>query len=218
MSTPPSSIGDDTAIANKRRSGRVIRKPETLYAATPADGAKRKRTATDDDQQGEDDDENEEEDESDSEEDDDADEEEVKDKSTRKAKTAARKPAAKRPKPNGEVNLPIRATTSKARRPAKRKAKTLDSAAAEEAGGLYAEVFARGHTLDDVVAEWIRKFNDHESAALAELINFVLRCAGCDGEVTQYDIEDPDCSPSRLGDLQQAFQAVSFLQRLPCPY
>ena len=54
----------------------------------------------------------------------------------RKTKAAApKKPAAKRPKTNGtSVALPVRAVARKGR---SKKAKGVDEAAAEEAGGLY---------------------------------------------------------------------------------
>lgn len=40
------------------------------------------------------------------------------------------------------------------------------------------------------------------------MVNFVLKCAGCDLQVTHEDIEDPDNCASKLGDLQDEFQAV----------
>lgn len=43
---------------------------------------------------------------------------------------------------------------------------------------------------------------------MADLVNFVLRSAGCDLEVTHEDIEDPDNCAGKLGDLQEEFQAV----------
>jgi cohesin complex subunit SA-1/2 len=48
---------------------------------------------------------------------------------------------------------------------------------------------------------------------VADLVNFVLRSAGCELEVSDEDIEDPDNCANRLGDLQEEFQAVCW----PCP-
>ena len=72
-----------------------------------------------------------------------------------------------------------------------------------------AEVFARGHTLADVAAEWLKSFEQHESQAVADLVNFVLKSSGCDLKITDTDVEDPDHCTSRVEDLQGEYQAVS---------
>jgi len=42
---------------------------------------------------------------------------------------------------------------------------------------------------------------------VCDLINFVLRCCGCQLQVDVHDIEDPDNAPSRIEDLQNEFHA-----------
>lgn len=42
---------------------------------------------------------------------------------------------------------------------------------------------------------------------MCELINFVLKCTGCDLQVDVHDIEDPDNAASKLDDLQAEYQA-----------
>ncbi|KEQ82553.1 STAG-domain-containing protein [Aureobasidium pullulans EXF-150] len=206
MSSPLSEAPEEAAPAanepRSRRSGRVLRKPELYIEETPA-ASKRKRDAGDEDQEDQNDDEEEsEEDESE------PGEEELREQKAKARKTKAaapKKPAAKRPKTNGtSVALPVRAVAKKGR---SKKAKGVDEAAAEEAGGLYAEVFARGKTLDEAAEDWLKSFEEHESRAVADLVNFVLRSAGCDLEVTHEDIEDPDNCAGKLGDLQEEFQA-----------
>jgi cohesin complex subunit SA-1/2 len=44
---------------------------------------------------------------------------------------------------------------------------------------------------------------------MTELINLVIRSAGCKIEVSQDDINDPDNCATRLQDIQEEFQAVS---------
>lgn len=70
-------------------------------------------------------------------------------------------------------------------------------------------MFARGHTLEDVATEWLRQFDEHESRAVSELVNFVLKCAGCDLKVDEHDIEDPDGCTNKLRDLQEEYEQVS---------
>ena len=70
-----------------------------------------------------------------------------------------------------------------------------------------AEVFARGHTQDAVAAEWVSKYEERNTDAMCDLVNFVLRCTGCEFQVDIHDIEDPDNVPSKLSDLQDEYQA-----------
>ncbi|GAB7347064.1 hypothetical protein MBLNU459_g3200t1 [Dothideomycetes sp. NU459] len=206
-SPPPEVPVGATESTNKRRSGRVTRKPN-LYTATSGTTKRKRDTADDrDDEDGADEEEDDDDDDSESE--GEPAEEEMREKRARvrKGKTAAaKKSAPKRSKTNGTtVALPLRAGQGKNRRP--KKAKALDETAAEEAGGLYAEVFAKGQTLDDVAAEWLKTFGQHESQAVADVVNFVLQCAGCHLEVTSHDIEDPDGCTNRIEDLQAEYQA-----------
>lgn len=84
----------------------------------------------------------------------------------------------------------------------------MDLADAEDAGGLFADVFAHGKDLQVIANEWRQRFHEHESRALAEVINFVLRAAGCTSTVTEHDIEDPDAVSSKIEDLQHEYQAT----------
>ena len=72
-----------------------------------------------------------------------------------------------------------------------------------------ADVFARDKSLDDTCADWLSRFKEHESRAISEVFNFVLKCAGCDNRVDEHDAEDPDHFPNKLGDIQDEYQAVS---------
>lgn len=60
-----------------------------------------------------------------------------------------------------------------------------------------------------MAAQWVSDFNKHESRAVAEIVNFVLKCAGCDLKVDIHDIEDPDSCANKLTDIQEEYQAVS---------
>ena len=51
------------------------------------------------------------------------------------------------------------------------------------------------------------RYNSHNSNAMCELVNFVLKCGGCDAQVDVHDIEDPDNVTSKLSDLQDEYQA-----------
>ena len=68
-------------------------------------------------------------------------------------------------------------------------------------------MFASGDRLEDVAARWVARFNDHEAKAVAEIVNFVLRAAGCNLRIDEDDIADPDNAPSRVAELQDEYQA-----------
>ncbi|EGE82293.2 cohesin complex subunit SA-1/2 [Blastomyces gilchristii SLH14081] len=78
--------------------------------------------------------------------------------------------------------------------------------------GLYAEVFARGHTTDAVAAEWLTKYEQHNIKGMTDLVNFILRCTGTDLKVDDHDIEDVDNVANRLNDLQEEYQAQSITE------
>jgi cohesin complex subunit SA-1/2 len=47
---------------------------------------------------------------------------------------------------------------------------------------------------------------------MRELVNFVLKCTGCDLKVETHDIEDVDNVPSKLGDLQEEYQQAKLAE------
>ena len=185
----------------RRQSGRVRKQPEN-YTSSPYGNGKRKRgdgdvDMADDDLSESDNDDGE------------PDEEEIREqaKKSRKPKKAAPKkqPASKRPKVNG--TLPIRPAASSRKKPSKKAkgAAGLD----DEPDSLYSRVFSGEQRLDQVTAGWLRDFAEHESNALRALINFVLKCAGCDIQTTEDDVGDPDGASNRLVDIQNEYTATA---------
>ena len=67
-------------------------------------------------------------------------------------------------------------------------------------------MFARGARLEDVAAQWIGRFNEHEARAVAEIVNLVIRAAGCHIRIDEDDVADPDNCPNRLGEIQDEYQ------------
>jgi len=134
LSDPENSAPNGTS---RRKSARVVKKPELFALSSPAGGAKRKRVVIDDEDEGmidasEDDVESDE---------GEPDEEEMREKKRKARKAVPRKPAAKKPKANGEVNLAIRpAANAKAKRPRKTRPQKRAGGVSideEEVGGLY---------------------------------------------------------------------------------
>lgn len=193
--------------AVRRASGRV-RKQAEAYTSSPFSSGKRKRSNEEDgDVQMPDDYVSDEDLPS---EDDEPAEEEVREQNrrTRKPKAAAaKKPPQKKPKVNG-TSLPIRSATGGTKKRAPKKTKAVDTEDAMEAGGLYAEVFASDDNPEAIAASWLDRFKEHESQSVAEVVNFILRCAGCGIAVLDHDVEDPDGCTDRLTDIQEEYQAT----------
>ncbi|KZF26543.1 hypothetical protein L228DRAFT_235598 [Xylona heveae TC161] len=222
LSDPATPESSTPEASLRRRSGRVVKQPQRLsasQAAKQAGRAKRKRTEREGGDEIEEDgtepseDESDESDEVESE----PDEEELKERRRAKARSkkaaAAAKPAAKKPKTTNGVgpSLAMRPAPKGIRKPRKPRARAL-AINDDEAEGLYAEVFARGHTVDAVTAEWLSQYEQHNSNAVRDLVNFVLKCSGCNLQVDEHDIEDPDNVASRLDDLQEEYQSQSITE------
>ncbi|EER24495.1 conserved hypothetical protein [Coccidioides posadasii C735 delta SOWgp] len=220
------SLAEDT---NRRQSGRVRRKPELFSSQTFTPGSTKRKRAN----SPREDDENDASDEGDAEEDhhEEVEDEEVDDESEgepdeeelrerrRAAKKATKKRAkegnkktkraAKKPKiGNGvETELALRPfINGEAKKPKKPKKQHLRPSGFVGEEGLYAEVFARGHTTDAVAAEWLTRYEEHNINAMCDLVNFILRCTGADSKVDVHDIEDVDNVANRLNDLQEEYQ------------
>ncbi|KAI9793919.1 MAG: hypothetical protein M1816_007171 [Peltula sp. TS41687] len=208
---------EDDHTSNQRRSGRVVKKREifTPPAQKAQGGGRGKRKRTEQDADNEDENNDLEEDPVDEsgeesvEDEDEPDAEEIKEKK-RKAKSSKKprvRPAAKKPKttaPKTSV-LPLR-TVARKPQAKPRAARRKESSSDDVVQGLYADVFSSGHTADSTAAEWISRYQQDSTAAVRNLINLVLRAAGCTLEVTNDDIEDQDNIPGKLGDLQDEYQ------------
>jgi hypothetical protein len=73
---------------------------------------------------------------------------------------------------------------------------------------VIADVFGSGNASDDVAAHWFQRYQDDGAKALTELINCVLLAAGCEQQLTEDDIRDPENSANRLTELEEAYEQV----------
>lgn len=67
-------------------------------------------------------------------------------------------------------------------------------------------VFDGEEDHDDIAQRWTLKYEEDNSEAMKEMVNFILKCCGCDRSVTNYDIEDQDSAAATLSQIQEAFQ------------
>lgn len=79
---------------------------------------------------------------------------------------------------------------------------------ADNPNSAAAEIFGSGEALQSVARQWLDKYRESDAQAMATLVNCILRCAGCDQEVTTDDVGDPENIPGRLVDLQNVYQEV----------
>jgi cohesin complex subunit SA-1/2 len=64
---------------------------------------------------------------------------------------------------------------------------------------------------DDVAGQFLESYQEDKYAAVTELVNFMLKSAGCDLQVNEDEIQDTDNVVRRLSELQDEYQAVSSL-------
>ncbi|GAP84119.1 putative stag domain-containing protein [Rosellinia necatrix] len=166
---------------------------------------------TDDDRVGDDDD-------NDDDGDDDANADDEPARRSRKSRSSqkprSRKPAAKRTKVNGATPAatpgPLAIPAVKLpNRPKKTTKVAPASLARRDENELYSEVFGSGNQSDDVAAHWFQRYQNDNAKALTELINCVLLAAGCDQQLTEDDIRDPENSANRLAELEEAYEQTS---------
>lgn len=73
-----------------------------------------------------------------------------------------------------------------------------------------ADVYTSGKRPEDVAGDFLTKYGEDKTEAVKDMVNLVLKSAGCDLQVTEDDIEDPENIGSKLGELQEDYQAVSW--------
>ncbi|KAI9758639.1 MAG: hypothetical protein M4579_002950 [Chaenotheca gracillima] len=205
-------LAEDGASANRRKSGRVVKKPDAYSPdasqVTNGHSGKRKRVNGADVDEGAGTDASHEstagssgEDEEQS---DDAHEEEVREK--RRRITAAKKAQAGRPKAD-KPRASSAKTTSKGLAFRRKAARAGQNSALTGAEGLYDNVFFSGDSHEDVVSGWLSNYENTPIPAMRDMINFILRLTGCTLEVSTDDIEDHDNVTGKLSDLQDEYQA-----------
>ncbi|OBT76960.1 hypothetical protein VF21_04167 [Pseudogymnoascus sp. 05NY08] len=198
----------EATASQRRKSGRAVKvpdkfQPEVESSQNASAGGKRKRSG--DDMEGVENEEEQEEEEDESEEEDEDEESEeeeapVKKKSKPKAVATKSAPVAKKAKVNGSAPQP---KAHSMRLPSRAKKPTGKVVFKDnDAEGLYAEIFTSDKSSKDVATQWLGEYDADNTAAMADLVNCVLKCAGCDIKVTEDDINDPDNSPNRLNEIQ----------------
>ncbi|KAK1754708.1 UreD urease accessory protein-domain-containing protein [Echria macrotheca] len=212
---PLMETSDNTATSSPaptstaRRSGRVSKAPQKFTPDAPP-ATKRKRAADQDDEDVE----NESPDEADDadgasadEDPDDSDVEEPKRAPRKKASSQgpkSRKPAAKKPKINGEASAGPDAGAL-AHLPSRPKKVVRIDIARRDEDGLYADIFASGDSSEKVATNWYHKYREDNIGSITDLVNALLAAAGCDQKITNDDIQDPDNCQNRLADLQNVY-------------
>ncbi|PSR81220.1 hypothetical protein BD289DRAFT_45045 [Coniella lustricola] len=91
-------------------------------------------------------------------------------------------------------------------RPKPKKTARVVTGDRRDGDGLYASIFGSGDSSNDVASEWYQKYRANNDAAVADLVNCVLLASGCDEQITEDDINDPDNIHNRLSELQDLYQ------------
>lgn len=71
---------------------------------------------------------------------------------------------------------------------------------------LLAEVFGKSNNADTAAAEWLTQYQQDQTIAMRDLVNFILKCTGTDIGIEDSDIADVDHAPDRVADIQNQYQ------------
>lgn len=222
---PPRKLADELP-----KSTPAKRKRATVEQAEEEDEEMADASGADNESNGDEEDDGEEgEEESSGEDEDEPDEEELRErkKAVKKkgpAKKAAppktRAPAAKKARTaSGTVAIQARrtkkttGTNGAGPRPAagrrakgKQRARERPSGEGGDANCILFDAVMDADNLSLVASDWTIKYQEDGPEAMKELVNFFLRCCGCEQSVTSYDIEDQDTAAATLSQIQEVFQ------------
>ena len=59
-----------------------------------------------------------------------------------------------------------------------------------------------------VAKNWLDRYNADNTASMMDLVNCILKSAGCELRVTEDDVNDPDNIASKVDDMQEEFKGV----------
>ncbi|RKF83062.1 Cohesin subunit psc3 [Golovinomyces cichoracearum] len=207
MDSSNTGTTDSSAITPRRRSGRTVKPPQKfalVVIPTRVKNVSTKRKRKLEDERGS----------SDLEENENHNDDHTSEKSADGVESKVRmrqrknRSAAKKSKVNGRFNPTSSQTVESHTRPPQKSTARV-AIPDKDVRGLYealAELFSSVDRPQDVAAQWLQRYYDDGRQALAELVNLVLRCSGCNIEVTVDDIDDVDNVDGRLVDVQNEFQ------------
>lgn len=88
--------------------------------------------------------------------------------------------------------------------------------------GTAAEIFTSGEPTKTVAKNWLDRYMADNTASMMDLVNCILKCAGCELRVNEDDVNDPDNIASKVDDMQEEFKGVcslsTFLLRMNSTY
>ncbi|KAI9728357.1 MAG: hypothetical protein M1828_003757 [Chrysothrix sp. TS-e1954] len=207
LSSPSNGSAPASVQSSRRKSGRAVQKPEVL---NPSFASRRRAASTSDAEQDVDMDDISSGADADS--DGEPDEQELLEQRRRSRKrpsTGKTSAPAKKTKTSGaSTNLVMRPAPKKVKKSKKATMVPMPEIENAEVGTLYRRVFEDDADIAKVVEDWYQRFKADEAQSVAEIVNFVLECAGCYIKVNQHDIDDVDNCTSKLTDIQEEFQAT----------
>ena len=75
-------------------------------------------------------------------------------------------------------------------------------------------MFSQEKSAEELAEAWVSQYQDDSSgsSAMCDLVNFVIKCTGCDLQIDAHDIEDPDNATGKISDLQDEYQAQNITE------
>ncbi|EIE79351.1 hypothetical protein RO3G_04056 [Rhizopus delemar RA 99-880] len=82
----------------------------------------------------------------------------------------------------------------------------------EQQESLYDKIVDATCNVEELVSQWIERYNEDRETSLRELVNFVLRCSGCSMAITAVAFNEEDGSVEALQELQQELVKLFFAE------
>ncbi|BGP45801.1 cohesin complex subunit [Rhodotorula kratochvilovae] len=215
-SPAPAANGAGASRAGRRMSGRVRKEIQRL---DPSTGKAKRKSAAHSDDDGDDDAGTSHDDATDED-----DDEEFKVPTSLKTGSRKRAPRGTSPGPAPVAKRGAGAKKTPVRRAAPRKRKTAAEEDEDEAppaakraqagkdfkiegdNGLFNAVKNPNTALQTTAEDWIESYQEESGPAMAELVNFVLRCCGCNATVDEHQAEDENGIVENLKDIVDEFK------------
>ncbi|KAK9458515.1 STAG domain-containing protein [Lipomyces oligophaga] len=109
-----------------------------------------------------------------------------------------------RPRKSTITVVPGRNKNSRRKR-VRANSESTDTNVAAVDNDIYEAVKDSNVAISSMAIDWVQNYEEDNTQALMQLINFILRCSGCHESVTSYDIEDQDSVASTISQIQEVF-------------
>ncbi|EEB08272.1 mitotic cohesin complex [Schizosaccharomyces japonicus yFS275] len=72
----------------------------------------------------------------------------------------------------------------------------------EMSNASFDKLIGENTEVESIVSAWIQLYRENQSQALVEIVNFLLKCCGCNKPVNDFDVQDSETASTTLSQIQ----------------